>query len=327
MKVLITGATGFIGKHAAVRLLREENISVRLLLLEAEKVYADDFPGADIVYGDLADGSVLARAAAGMDAVIHLASKNIDRDGSGFTAVNVTGTESLCRAAAEHGVSRCIYLSSVGVYGHGKHVNADEATPVEPDTDFSRSKAAAEQIVLSHHRRGDFTGVILRHRFVYGPGDLHVIPRMIKAARFYPFFISGGRARISLILVTELAEVLLAFLRGNEESNHDPVYHVTDGYPIRYKDLISRISDEYGYRPPRFSIPYPLLYLPVRLKELLLRIDPETTHSSISSMRLKLIALDNSFSNRKLLQRFPGLSFTPFQEAFSELAEYYREEE
>ncbi|MBN2417545.1 NAD-dependent epimerase/dehydratase family protein [bacterium] len=326
MNVLITGATGFIGRHAAMTLLPERNISVRLLLLESELGHAGDFPGADIVPGDMTDAGVLARAVDGCDAVIHLAAKNIDRDGTGFTAVNVTATETLCRAAVSAGVSTFIYLSSVGVYGHHRHTNADETAPVRPDSDFSRSKAAAEKIVLEHHLRGDFTAVILRHRFVYGPGDLHVIPRMVKAARSYPFLISGGRAHISLILVTELAAVFLAFLRGGGDRDEHPVYHVTDGHPLRYRDLIFRICDEYGYKRPRISIPFRLLYLPVRLKELLLGIDPEATPSSISSMRLKLVALDNSFSNEKLLKRFPGLSFTPFEEAFGELVEYYREQ-
>lgn len=320
--ILVTGATGFIGRHA-VRSLLDKGSAVRILLMESERELAKAFPKVEIVVGGLDNETALNKAVAGADAVIHLASKNINRDGTGFQQINVEGTRKLCDAAVRAGVNRFVYLSTVGVYGHRRLSNANESTPVRPDTDFSRSKAEAERIVLSRHEAGKFQGVILRHRFVYGEGDLHVIPRMIRAAQMHPILISQGRARISLILVDELAEILFRFALEHVALDPSPVYHVTDGAPLSYRDLIHTLCEAYGLKPPARSVPFGLLYYPIRLKEILTGTDPESTKSSLSSIRLKLVGLDNSFSNAKLLQTFPDLKLTPFASVFPKLKDYY----
>ncbi|NQT26514.1 NAD-dependent epimerase/dehydratase family protein [candidate division KSB1 bacterium] len=320
--ILVTGATGFIGHHV-VRNLLDKKLKLRILLLESERGSEKEFPDTEAVFGDLSNEAVLKNALSGVETVIHLASKNIDRDGSGFQKINVEGTQRLCSQAVEAGVECFIYLSTVGVYGHRKLRNADETTSVNPDTDFSRSKAEAEKIVLSHHHAGDFTGFVLRHRFVYGKGDLHVIPRMIRAAQKYPFLISKGRARLSMILVDDLAKIISHFVLDDAQPDALPVYHVTDGAPLRYRDLIHTLCYAYGFNPPGWNIPFNLLYYPIWLKEKLTGTDPETTKASLSSIRLKLVGLDNYFSNRKLMQTFPGLTLTPFESAFPDLKEYY----
>jgi len=322
--ILITGATGFIGQHVIRQFLKKvaaENI--RVLLFESEREFLAKFPGISAVFGDLSDKSTVSRALENVDTVIHLASKNIDKDGTGFNAVNVQGTELLCEQAVNARVKKIIYLSSVGVYGHKTHRGIDETTPVNPDTKFSRSKAAAEKIILKHNQKQHFQGIILRHRFVYGAGDEYVIPRLIKAVQKYKFLISGGRAKLSFILVNELAEIIFKFATTIIQYSENPIYHVTDGAPVTYRDIIFSISDAYDFKRPKISVPFWLLYIPVRLFEWIRKTDPETTSSSISSIRLKLIARDNYFSNEKLLKLFPDLKLTPFKEAFKNLAGYY----
>jgi len=326
MNILITGAGGFIGQNVVKQLSQDKNLNLRLLLMEQEKTVAEQFPATEAIIGTLQEDDTIKKAVAKIDIIIHLASKNIDFDGQGFQEINVNGTARLCAAAAKANVGKIIYLSTVGVYGHAKHSEVDETTPLQPDSDFSRSKAAAEKIILDYHEQKKMSAVILRHRFVYGRGDRHVIKRMIKAARTYPFLISKGRARVSFIHVDDLAAIIKHLLSHEITSPDQPVYHVTDGFPVRYCDLINLFCDTYGFARPKFSIPFLLLYLPVRLKELLLKIDPEVTKSSISSMRLKLVGLDNCFSNKKISDLLPDFKFTKFQDAFPELAEYYQED-
>ncbi len=342
-RVLITGGNGFIGRHVVRRFAEGAEVPARAFDVHYGDDFAASFSGIEAVRGDLLDEADLANALAGVETVAHLASKHVDHDGSGFERINVEGTRALCRAAAAAGVARVIYLSSVGVYGHGAHSGAGESTPVAPDTPFSRSKAAAEQIVLDHARTGDFRGVVLRHRFVYGDGDQAVVPRLIKAARSYPFWLSGGRARMSLIWASDLAEILHR-LAGPDAVTVDPedtvtpeggernvtpeggernIFHVTDGEPISYRRVITAICEAFDYSPPRFSIPYRLLYAPVRLRELLLGIDPEVAASSVTSIRLKLVAQDNDFSNRKLASLLPDLRYTPFEEGFRRSLDFY----
>ncbi len=322
--ILITGGNGFIGRHV-VHCLASAGEPARAF----DVIFGDDFQqaykGIETVRGDLLEKADLIPALEGVDTIAHLASKHVDHDGSGFERINVEGTRSLCQAAAAAGVSRVIYLSSVGVYGHGSHSQAEETTPLAPDTPFSRSKATAEGIVLDHARAGDFRGIVLRHRFVYGDGDRAVVPRLIKAAKSYPFWLSGGRARMSLIWAADLAEIIrrLAGPDAAAVDPEDPVYHVTDGQPISYRRVITTLCEAFDFRPPRFSVPYRWLYAPVRLRELLLGIDPEVAESSVTSIRLKLVAQDNDFSNRKLMQLLPDLRFTSFEDGFKQSLEFY----
>ena len=322
--ILVTGATGFIGQHVVRTLMKSSQEDIRILLLESERGKEADFPGVQAVFGDLCNETVINKALSDVDTIIHLASKNIDHDGTGFHRVNVEGTGVLSRSAAQSGVKKCIYVSTVGVYGHREHRNADETTPSRPDTAFSRSKAEAEAAILEHHRSGHFQGFVLRHRFVYGEGDAYVIGRMIRAAQKYPFLINGGRSRISLILVNDLAEIIRRFATENIASDPFPVYHVTDGIPMRYCELIRILCEAYGIPPPTRSVPFRLLYIPVRFREWVSGTDPETTKSSISSMRLKLVGQDNYFSNQKLMKIFPELVLTSFEDAFPGLIDHYR---
>jgi nucleoside-diphosphate-sugar epimerase len=181
--------------------------------------------------------------------------------------------------------------------------------------------------VLANHRAGHLRGVVLRHRFVYGEGDAAVVPRLMRAARKYPFWVAGGSARVSMVLANDLAEVVRRFATadsGDDPGGEDPVFHVTSGERLSYRQLISTLCDAFGYRPPRLSVPLWLLLAPLRLREKLLGLDPETMQG-LSSLRLKMIARDNEFSNARLLGHFPDLSFAPFAEGLARSLDYYRQ--
>lgn len=321
--ILITGSTGFLGRHV-LRELTCGDVPVRALVRSPPR---SDHPGGAVEYvlGDLEDPESLASACAGAHSVVHLAAKNVDSDGTGFERTNVAGMRHLCAASVGAGVRHLVYVSSVGVYGHGAHRDADESTPVAPDTPFSRSKAAAEALLLAHHRAGDLDATILRHRFVYGEGDTAVIPRLMSAVRRLPFLISGGRARLSFVHAHDLAAVVSRVLDGNHRSTgEDPIYHVTSGESPTFRQVSSTLCRAFGYREPSFSLPRWLLLSVLRTREGLLHIDPETA-PGLSSLRVKLLAQDNTFSNARLLRRFPDLRLMTFAEGFARSIDYYRD--
>ena len=129
---------------------------------------------------------------------------------------------------------------------------------------------------------------------------------------------------MSLIHVDDLATVIGLFSAPRTGAVEPGlVYHVTDGSPVSYRAVITTLCDAFGYRAPRFSLPFWLLYAPVRARERLLGIDPELTRSSVSSIRLKLVARDNYFSNRRLVQRWPELCFRDFATGFAQARDYY----
>lgn len=172
--VLVTGATGFIGRGLAAR-LAAGGLKVRCLARPGSDTGALKAAGLDCVEGDLLDKPSLERAAAGASAVWHLGALVrpreflVSRSGLAgrFQAVNALGTENMARAAAAAGVKRFIYFSSISAGGPAVKKEEDEPRPL---TLYGRSKLAGE---LALRRSAAETGLdflIVRPAMIYGPG-------------------------------------------------------------------------------------------------------------------------------------------------------------
>lgn len=303
---LVTGAGGFIGRHVA----RAANEPFRALLRRPDPDFKRQFPLAEVVSGDLLDPGVLERAVRGVDGVLHLASKNVDLDGSGFERTNVAGLSRLLEVSG-HGLP-IVALSSTGVYGHGCHAGSDESAPVAPDTPLSRSRAEADRRLFSAHRAGRVRATVLRPRFVYGAGDAHVIPGLYRGAQKSPVWVGGGEAKLSLVWAPDLARLAWLLVNQPEPLPADPVYHVTDGSPVSFRAVVTTTMRRFGGDLPRYSVPFGWAHAALRLRERLLRLDPETA-PGITSIRVALTGQDNWFSTERLRARLPDFEFTPLE--------------
>lgn len=294
--IAVSGATGLIGSAV-----------IRALGAQPHRALT----------GDIRDGDALESQLRGCSAVVHAAFKSVDADNSGF-AVNPDGTRALVAAAQAAGVRRVVLTSTVGVYGHAPHRDADESTPVAPDTPFSASRAEAERVLLD----ADLEGIVLRHRFVYGPGDRAVLPRIWRSATKLPVWVSGGRAQLSLVHVDDFATVLVR--AAEAPLPPEPVLHVTDGAPRSLREVAEALCARLGGRPPRWSLPYGLLVGPLSLWERARGIDPEASERAVTSLRLKLAAQDQSFSNERLVRWLP-MRFRSLEEGLDTSLAWYRE--
>ncbi|NJL50965.1 MAG: NAD-dependent epimerase/dehydratase family protein [Hydrococcus sp. SU_1_0] len=335
--IFLTGTTGFIGSHILNCLLTHENIENIAVLhrqpLEQSKLRGFPnqnlkqllkmYPSVRSILGTLNDTNILDMETSNVTTVIHAASKNIDHDGTGFDE-NVVGTECLCKAAVRNGVNKLIYISSVGVYGHTQHSGNDETLPPKPDSALSRSKAKCERVILKYHNQGYFQAIILRPRFVYGTGDFHVMPRLIKAVGKTPFLINQGQAQMSFIWVEDLAKIITKFALNSIPQQNIPIYHANDGQPMSLREISLLVSESFGYPFPKYNLPLWLLYPSIRLFEIMFGIDSEASRHSVSSTRLKFIANDNYFSNEKLRKQFPDFTFVPFAEGFKRSLCFYK---
>lgn len=313
--VCVTGATGFVGQHVC-RLLQESSQPFRRLVRPQHKNTIS--PDPSVCFGSLDQQETWSEFLQGAHTVIHLASKHIDLDQTGFHSTNVEGTKSLCQAAIQSKVKRIVYLSSVGVYGHSSLRQVEESYPVRPDTALSHSKAEAEQILLHHHRQGDFQVVIARPRFIYGPGDQHFLPRLAKATQQRTWLPCSGKAAMSLVHVEDLAALLLKFGRTALPSDSHPVYHVANDSPVHLRSIITNIATTLSCPPPRFvPIPFPLLYYPLKGLEYLTGTDPETTKRSFTSIRLGFLSNHQWLSTTKLRSQFPDFTFRRLEDSLS----------
>ncbi|KQT99354.1 NAD-dependent epimerase/dehydratase family protein [Sanguibacter sp. Leaf3] len=263
--VLVTGASGFLGR-AVVRELLAGGYAVRTLQRTPSRT-----PGATDVLGSVTDPEVVARAVAGVDAVVHLAAKvSLAGDPADFERVNVGGTRTLLDAAQAAGVQRVVHVSSPSVAHHGDSIVGDDAGPADPALargDYARTKAAAELLALARDgaalgdgsRPGSAGSVMrvvaVRPHLVWGPGDTQLVARVVERARAGRLPLLGhGAALIDSTYVDNAASAIVAALRAVDDV-HGQAYVITNGEPRPVAELLAGICRAAGVEPPRWSVP------------------------------------------------------------------------
>ncbi len=171
MKVLVTGATGFLGRSIVRRLL-DDGFAVRALVRPGRNA---DLAGVECVEGDICDDDSVRRAVSGVEGVVHAAAR-VDTKGrwEEFAEANIRGTRRVIRAAHDVGAKSVVHISSLSVYAVPVDgVTITEESPYESESDsrghYSRSKLAADRIALAEAGRGAPV-VVLRPGLLYGPG-------------------------------------------------------------------------------------------------------------------------------------------------------------
>lgn len=257
MKILVTGATGFIGR-LAVAALRARGHA--LVLLDRIPPTA---PDADFHLGDVRDASRVAELVRGCDAVLHLAAAHHDFGIAPETYhdVNVTATEQLVAAMSAAGVRNIAFFSSAAVYGATGGVRT-EATPPAPVTPYGTTKLQAERVLADWAAEDPAHSVlIIRPTVVFGPGNfanMYTLIRQIERGRFA--FVGSGTNRKSLAYVGNLVDALLARWPEPAEPGVRTINYAD------LPDLSSREIAEAVYRAlnvprPGWSIPMPLARL------------------------------------------------------------------
>ncbi len=206
MKALVTGGTGFVGGHLIDRLLAEGD-EVTALVRSPARAAELVARGVRLVPGDLHDTAALGQAAAGQEAVYHVAALVGALDEAAFRRANEEGTANLV-AAVEAGApaARLVLVSSLAAAGPSERGRPRDAEAVPaPVTMYGRSKLAAEVVV----RASRLPWVILRPPAVYGPRDRDNFLALFRLARFgiCPVF-GDGSQELSLVYVTDLAAAL-----------------------------------------------------------------------------------------------------------------------
>jgi nucleoside-diphosphate-sugar epimerase len=242
VRLLITGATGFVGR-AVLAALPAAGLTVRLL---EHRTPVPPRPRSEIVRDDLAEPGPLDALCAGVDSILHLA-HHIGADPVRCRAVNTHGTERLLAAAERARVRRVVQLGTAAVYGTGPHRGAAEPAPVSPT---SRSRLTAERAVLA------YGGTVLRPYLVYGPGDRWVVPAIAAMLRRVPAWIGDGQARLSVIAVPDLAAALLALATGPAPPA-PAVHHAAHPEPVTQRELLASVAAVLGLPVPDHGIPYP----------------------------------------------------------------------
>ena len=260
MKALVTGGGGFLGS-AIVRLLRARGDEVTV-------VARGDYPelkslGVTLVRADTTDLPSLTEAATGCDVVFHTAAKaGVWGSHESYYRPNVVGTEMVIAACLATRVPKLIFTGSPSVVFDGRdQTNGTSALPyASPSSShYSATKAASERLVLKANSKALAT-VSLRPHLIYGPGDPHLIPRVIdRASRGRLAFVGNGRNRVSLTFVDNAAA---AHIQAADRLNFNATcagraYFINDPEPVVFGEWLTTLVSRLGLPSIKRSLSIP----------------------------------------------------------------------
>jgi nucleoside-diphosphate-sugar epimerase len=251
VKVLVTGATGFVGRRL-VELLVRKGDRVKALVRQISDSSPLRSAGAEIVQGDIRDPAAMNEAVANTDCVYHLAAKTTKHELSKreYYAHNVDGTKNIALAAIKFGVKRLVYASSVGVYGTNRNLAIDETTVPRPNSYYRESKLIGEQELLSLYESHGLPVVIARLGTTFGPGSRTFVDlsRKITAGNFR---IAGqGENHDQMVYVEDLVKGLKRC--GEVQGIEGRTYVLAGDKPATSRELLGLLAGELGV-PPEFG--------------------------------------------------------------------------
>lgn len=258
MKVLITGAGGFIGSHLVDSQL-EQGYDVRAVDLHLDLLQPQSAnPHLEAITGDITDENLLKRLVEGVEVVYHLASAHLDVSLSDehYRRVNVRATLSLLEAARRAGVKRFVHCSSVGVIGDVENPPADETTDCHPTNIYERTKLEGEREALAYSHQTGFPVVVMRPAWVYGPRCPRTskLIRTISKGRFL-FFGNGQNMRHPVYIRDAVKGLELC---ASAEGVHGEVFIIAGETAVPVAELVSVMSRELGVRSPKLHLPIAL---------------------------------------------------------------------
>jgi UDP-glucose 4-epimerase len=254
-RILVTGASGFIGRHL-VRKLSESGYRVRAA---ARQPVMFDHPNVEgIALGDMSRSFAAEYVVRGVDAVIHAAGMAHARPGipdAAYTAINVDATRQLARAARAARVKRFVLMSSVRAQVGPRYDGVvTEETPPAPTDAYGRSKIEAEAITAELLDGSATRWTVLRPVLVYGPGVKGNMAALIRlAARPYPLPLAALKSRRSLLSIANLLEAIEHVLHAQATENTS--FIVADQDPVTIADAVRALRR--GRDRPSLLFPVP----------------------------------------------------------------------
>lgn len=263
-RVLVTGGGGFLGKALIKRLLKHTS---NIRSMSRNRYPELEALGVDQIQGDIKELAAVVTACQGRTVVFHAAAKTGGMWGpyQGFHETNVVGTRHILEACKQQEIACLIHTSSPSVVYDGgadvAGVNESAPYPVRYQTAYQETKAQAERLVLQACEEGAVRAIILRPHLIWGPGDKHFVPRIIKQAKTLRR-VGDGKNRIDTTYIDNAvqAHILAAEKLMADRQLSGRIYFISQGEPIYLWDMVNHLLAAAGQPPVEKSIPKSLAY-------------------------------------------------------------------
>lgn len=321
MRVLVTGASGLLGRAVATELLAAGH-RVRAIQRSPSHV-----TGVENLLGSVTDDSDVARAVEGMDAVVHLAAKvSLAGAAAEFGAVNVGGTRRMIAEAVRAGTPRFVHVSSPSVAHTGESIVGEDARPADPahaGGDYARTKALAELFALGADSP-TLHVVAVRPHLVWGPGDTQLVARIVDRARRGRLPVLGsGAALIDSTYVDNAASGIAAALEQAERV-HGNAYVITNGEPRPVAELMAGICRAAGVVTPNWHVPAAVARSVGSLVEALWRMKPGRDEPPMTRFLAEQLSTAHWFDQRRTRADLRWSPAVGLDEGLERLAAWYR---
>jgi nucleoside-diphosphate-sugar epimerase len=322
-RILVTGASGFLGRRLVAALI-EGGFEVRALIRTETQQALLGSLGAEPVLGDVSDRESLASAFTDVDFVVHAAADTSGSIEAGRLST-IKGTRNVLELCSRYQVGKLVYISSCSVYGIAERTvesRVDENSPLEPHPDkrgpYSCAKFEAEQLVLDYIEVGSTATVCLRPGTIYGPCGEPYTPMLGFSRRDKLFAVIGnGRFVLPLVYVDNLVDAIIASLLN--KASDGQVYNVVDpervDKELYMRNLIGKLYPEAKY----FYFPYRLLFMIVLCQEMIFKI----LRGKPCLTRYRLISSQKSvvYDSGKIQRQLGWQQRVSFAEAICRIAE------
>jgi nucleoside-diphosphate-sugar epimerase len=293
MKILVTGASGFIGGRFA-RFALEQGLSVRVNGRRPEGVEHLVRRGAEFIHGDLSDPELVQALCDDVEAVVHCAGA-VGTWGrhQDFHQGNVQVTENVVEACLKQQVRRLVHLSSPSIYfdGHSHLGIREEQVPKRFHNHYAATKYLAEQKVFGAEEFG-LEVIALRPRFVTGAGDTSVFPRLLQMQRKKRLSIIGnGLNKVDFTSIQNLNEALLSSLLATG-SALGKAYNISNGTPLPLWDVVNYVMRQMQLPPVTRYRSYGLAYSAAAINEAACMIWPGRPEPTLSRVGMQVMNRD-----------------------------------
>lgn len=298
MKVLVTGANGFLGLHATRAMLDAGHDIVAMVQPGTNRAALDDLD-VEVREAELTMPDSLATAVAGCEAVVHLAAL-VAEWGSykWFERINLEGTRTLAKVARDAGCRRFLFVSSLAVHGFVGYTDGDEDAPlVDGGNPYARSKIRCEEFLREMHGRQELETVIIRPGMVpYGEGDLRGFAPLAKTLSAGRMPVCGDPGHTTCtVYAPNLAHGLCLALEAPCAAGR--TYVITDDEKVTWERYLTTIARHLEHQPPRFiHLPRVLALAAAHTAEFLWRPFGPAHRPPLTAYLVRLMGRDSHFS-------------------------------